>query len=241
MPKPTDDNQQDEPTTSSPVSMVTAVKVAGDWELDVLAIPFGSKDSDKQSFDAATDIMPGTFNTPLVAYQHGIAQGAKAYQGAPIVPGRVVPGSLTKQADGWHVRVVLDQAIQEARAIWEAAKRGAVAVSSGSIAHLARLDIGGKLHMYDKNKPGRIAVWPLAEISLWEMGNGNMNPANRYAYALPAMKAIYREAGIPFPDVSEVTNGVLPGPDLAAKRAGNRPEQIKAKLFLKRTAKRFEE
>jgi len=238
MPEPITDTKQEE---QIPNNLITAVKVAGDWELDVLAVPFGSKDSDNQQFDESTDVMPDTFSTPLVAYQHGIAQGAKAYQGAPIVPGRVVPGSLAKQADGWHVRVILDKAVKEAQAIWEAAKRGAVAVSSGSISHLARLNIGGKLHMYDKNKPGRIAVWPLAEISLWEMGNGNMNPANRYAYALPAMKAIYREAGLPFPDVSDATDGVLPGPDLAAKRAKSAEIQNKAKLILKRTAKRFEE
>ncbi len=218
----------------------SAVKLAGDWMLDVCAVPFGSKDSDGQTFDPSTDIMEGTFGSPLIAYQHGISQGAKSIQEKPIKLGHVEPGSLTKQGDGWHVRVILDKTIKQARDIYEAAKRGLVAVSSGSISHLARLDIGGKMHMYDKGKPGRIAVWPLAEISLWETGGGNMNPANRYAYALPAMKAIYREAGIPFPvvTVSSDTDGVLPQASIeAAKRARVRDIQAKAKLTLKRTAK----
>lgn len=220
--------------------MLIAVKAVSDWELDVNAVPF-SMDSDNQSFDERTDIMPDAFSTPLVAYQHGIAQGAKSFQEKPIVLGKVVPGSLTKQADGWHVRVILDKAIKQARDIMEAVKRGMVAVSSGSIAHLARLDIGGKLQMYDKNKPGRIAVWPLAEISLWEMDNGNVKPANRFAYALPAMKAIYRDAGLAFPDVASDTNGESPEASHdAVKRARVAAIKARTKQLLQKT-KRFEE
>lgn len=194
-----------------------AVKAVGDWELDVNAVPFDRRDSDNQFFDGATDIMPDVFSNPLIVYQHGISQGAKSYDARPLVIGRAVPGSLTKQADGWHIRVLLDKTIKQARDIWEAAKKGLVAVSSGSISHLARLDIGGKMHMYDKGKPGRIAVWALAEVSLWETGNGNMRPANRFAYALPAMKAIYREAGIPFPKLD--THGAASDVSRQARRA----------------------
>jgi hypothetical protein len=106
-----------------------------------------------------------------------------------------------------------------AKAIMDAAKLGLVAVSSGSISHLARLEVNGKKIMYEKDRPGRIAVWPFAEISLWESGNGNMQPANRFAVALPAMKAIYRDAGVPFPDVVVDTDGDLPEAKQAAKRA----------------------
>lgn len=180
-----------------------AVKVAGEWELDVLAVPFHSRDSDGQWFDENTDIMPEVFSTPLVVYQHGLAQGAKGLQDKPVIVGKSLPGTLKKQADGWHVRVLLDKAVKYARDIMEAAKRGAVAVSSGSIAHLARLDIGGKLVQYDKNRPGRIAVWALGEVSLWERGNGNMKPANPFAVALPVMKAMYRDAGVPFPEIKD--------------------------------------
>lgn len=178
-----------------------AVKAVGDWELDVTAIPFNSRDSDKQWFDDNTDIMHEAFSTPLVVYQHGIKQGGQVLDDRPLVIGKTVPGSLVKKFDGWHLRVILNQAIKQAKDIMDAAHRGFVAVSSGSIAHLARLDIGGKLQQYEKNKPGRIAVWALGEISLWERGNGNVNPANQFAVALPVMKAMYREAGLPFPEI----------------------------------------
>ena len=40
----------------------------GEWELDVLAIPFGGTDSDGQYFDADTDTMPDVFKTPAIVY-----------------------------------------------------------------------------------------------------------------------------------------------------------------------------
>lgn len=208
-----------------------AVKAVGDWELDVLAIPF-TKDSDGQWFDENTDIMEDTFQTPLVAYQHGIEQGAKEFQGKPVKLGAVVPGSLKRMADGWHIRVILDKAIQYAKNIMEAAKRGMVAVSSGSIMHLARLNVNGRNIMYEKNRPGGISVWPLAEVSLWELGNGNVKPANPSAYAMPlgAMKAIYREAGIPFP---EITDDVLPEAKKAVKQSRLRTTNLQSEKLLK--------
>lgn len=209
-----------------------AVKAVSDWELDVLAIPFGARDSDGQYFDANTDIMDSAFGTPLIVYQHGIEQGAKEYQSRPVIVGKSVPGTLNKQADGWHVRVILDKAVKYAKAIMDAAYKRMVAVSSGSIAHLARLEINGKAEQYHKDKPGRIAVWPLAEISLWELGNGNAKPASQFAMALPAMKAMYRDAGVPFPDVD--TGGGSSCADEAAKRA--RVEKIveEAKQYLQK-------
>lgn len=222
--------------------MIAAVKVAGDWEIDVNATPFNSTDSDGQYFDASTDIMPDAFQTPVIIYQHGIQQGAKGYQDKPIVIGRTVPGSLQKQADGWHIRVILDKTSEYARKVWEAVKNGVAAVSSDSISHLARLDVGNKQIMYEKNRKGRIAVWPLAGVSLWEKQSGNLQPASQSAYALPAMKAIYREAGIPFPDLSETTDGDLPeAAQAAAKRARSRAAQQKAKQILKQTRKWVEE
>lgn len=208
-----------------------AVKAVGDWELDVRAIPFNSLDSDRQYFDENTDIMPDEFKTPFIAYQHGVQQGAKAIQEKPIKLGKAVEGTLQKQPDGWHIRVVLDKAVKQAKDIMDAAYKGMVAVSSGSIAHLARLDVGGKLIQYEKNRPGRIAVWALSEVSLWEQGNGNAQPANRFAIALPAMKAIYREAGIPFPDID--TTGVSQATN-ALKRAEIEKIQARSKTILKK-------
>lgn len=212
-----------------------AVKAVGDWELDVLAIPFNSVDSDGQWFDNATDIMHEAFSTPLVVYQHGVKQGAKGLQDRPQVIGKAIPGSLEKRSDGWHVRVILDKAVSVAKAIMDAAYKGLVAVSSGSVSHLARLDVGGKLIQYEKDRPGRIAVWGLAEVSLWEKGNGNFKPANQFAVALPVMKAMYRDAGLPFPDITnpKPTDGGLPEASSdAAKRARREEILNKAKKLL---------
>jgi hypothetical protein len=221
-------------TSSGPA---VAVKAVGDWELDVVPVPFGSsdnRDSDKQWFDHMTEIMEDVYSTPLVLYQHGVEQGAKDFQARPKAIGKSVPGSLEKRSDGWHVRVILNKAMKVAKDIMDAARKGLVAVSSDSISHIARLEVNGKLINYEKNRPGRIAIWPLAGFSLWELGNGNFQPSNRQAIALPVMKAMYRDAGIPFPEIkqSEFTDGVLPEADEAAKRA--RKEEIirKAKQIL---------
>jgi len=195
---------------------IIAIKAVGDWELEVRVLPF-TKDSDGQWFDANTDIMDEAFSTPLAIYQHGVKQGAKGLDGKPVIIGKSVSGSLEKRADGWYIRVILNNAIKQAKDIMDAAWKGLVAVSSDSIAHLARLDIGGKLIPYEKNRPGRIAVWPLAGFSLWEKGGGNFSPANHSAIALPAMKAIYRDAGIAFPEIT--SDDVLPEAQSAAKRA----------------------
>lgn len=205
------------------------IKAVGDWELDVLAIPFGSRDSDGQWFDDRTDIMHEQFQTPLAVYQHGIAQGAKRLDEKPVIVGKTVAGSLKRELDGWHVRVILDKLVEHAKNIMDAARKGLVAVSSGSIAHLARLDAGDKLIQYEKNRPGRIAVWPLAEVSLWEKDNGNVEPANQFAYALPAMKAMYREAGIPFPELD--TGGGADAEEVK-RRARVKELQIKSKVML---------
>lgn len=206
-----------------------AIKAIGEWELDVRVLPF-TKDSDGQWFDENTDIMQDAFNTPLVIYQHGVKQGAKGIDNKPVVLGASVQGSLEKRTDGWYVKVILNKALKQAKDIMDAAWKGLVAVSSDSIAHLARLDIGGKLIPYEKNRPGRIAVWPLAGFSLWEKGNGNFAPANHSAIALPAMKAIYREAGLAFPEIT--SDGVLPEAEEAAKRARIQKAVAQAKKIL---------
>lgn len=220
-------------TISYPASNeVMAVKAVGDWELDVLAIPFNSADSDDQWFDEYTDIMSHKFSAPLVIYQHGVKQGAKGMEEKPVVLGKVVPGSLAKQLDGWHVRVILDKSVKYAKAVMDAVHKRAVAVSSDSVGHLARLEINGKMVPYEKNKRGRIAVWPFAGVSLWELGGGNFKPANRTAFALPAMKAIYRDAGIPFPEITDA--GLTERSDEPARRARIDAIKTKSKQILAR-------
>lgn len=210
-----------------------AVKAVGDWTLEVLAVPFGSRDSDGQWFDDRTEIWEKAFSTPLAVYQHGIKQGAKQLDEKPQVIGSSRPGSLHKEVDGWHLLIDLDSSKEISKTVMDAAWKGNLAVSSGSILHLSRLDIGGKLIQYEKNRPGRIAVWPLGEVSIWEKSNGNMQPANQYAMALPAMKAIYRAAGVRFPDIDD-THGATPeANELVEKRARIAKAKEQSKKFIK--------
>lgn len=209
---------------------------SGEWVLDVLAAPFDRRDSDQQTFDSATDFMLDDFHQPVILYHHGVMPGSKELQKKPEVIGKAQ--SVTVKSDGVHVRVILNKALEWAQRVWEAAKRGLAVASSDSISHWSRLDIGGgKLIMYEKNRAGRIAVWPLAGLSLWDRVEGNFQPASRYALALPAMKAIYREAGIRFPDVANDTDGVLLEADEAAKRARIVAIKTKSKQILAKSQK----
>jgi len=197
-----------------------AVKAVGDWEIDITALPYNVQDSDSQWFDYDTDTMTDTFTNPAIFYHHGIKPGMKGPEDKPIIIGKAM--SMEKRADGFHIRAILDQSLEYARRVWNAVKNGSVAVSSDSIAHLARLEVGGKRIMYEKNRPGRIAVWPLAGISLWDTVEGNFRAASRNAIALPAMKAIYRNAGIEFPEIAPDTTG----DGQAKKRARRRAEIV---------------
>jgi hypothetical protein len=206
-----------------------AVKAVGDWELEVRAVPFG-RDSDGQTFDAQTDYMLDTFSSPAIIYHHGVEPGAKNLENKPVIIGKTV--GVEKRSDGIYLRVILDKTIEYARRVWEAAKKGIAVASSDSISHLARLDVAGKRIMYEKNRPGRIAVWPLAGVSLWDRVAGNFTPASHNAIALPAMKAIYRDGKLPFP--AKDTNGGGPEARSAERRAEIKAILAKADEILNR-------
>jgi hypothetical protein len=211
-----------------------AVKAVGDWEIDITALPYSSLDSDGQWFDTRTDTMADSFPLPAIFYHHGVKPGSKGIDDKPVVIGKAT--SIEKRADGLHVRAILDKANEYARRVWIAIKNGLAAVSSDSITHLARMDVNGKRVMWEKDKPGRIAVWPLAGVSLWDMVEGNFRPASRKAIALPAMKAIYREAGLPFP-VLDDTTGAAQAETMARRRAEIIEKSNKLLLKLKSKGK----
>jgi len=172
-----------------------AVKVAGDWELDVLGVPFGGpnggKDDDGEYFSEKTNLHLDRFADPLVMYYHGYGDNGEP-AGEPQVIGKVA--SHEKRSDGVWFRVILDKASEFARRVWEGAKDGMARASSGSINHLVR-----------KADDGEILNWPMAELSLFETSTGKQ-PANGYAVALPVLKAIYTQAGHEWPQ--EITEDI---------------------------------
>ena len=170
------------------------VKAIGDWELDVLGIPFGGpnagKDAHGEYFSAKTDLELNSVK-PLIHYYHGYDETGKP-QGKPEKIGMVKGYDV--RSDGVWWRVALDKASKFAQRVWDAAKRGIAAASSGTAEHLRRV-----------TKEGEIVYWPVFELSLFDTENGKL-PANSYAVALPALKAVYEQAGVSLPDILRETS-----------------------------------
>jgi hypothetical protein len=174
-----------------------SIAVKGDFELDVLGLPFGGpyagKDSQGQWFDDKTQFHADKFGLPPVVYYHSFGPDGKPAS-SPVYLGRAVK-RWRDQAGEWF-RVVLDDTIDLAKRVIDAAKQGTARASSGGIAHLCRYD-----------KDGHIREWPVAELSLFDTGEGR-KPANPYAVAVPAMKAVWEQAGIALPEnIDEPTSG----------------------------------
>jgi len=165
-----------------------AVKASGDWELDVLGVPFGGpnggKDSDGEYFAPDTKTHTDSYTSPPVVYYHGFSPEGKP-MGEPAIIGKVT--KIWNDAKGWWYHVVLDKVSEFATRIWNSAREGKARASSGSIAHLVR-----------KAPDGKIVNWPVVELSLID-ADGKRQPANQYAVAMPAAQKLYKSAGIELP------------------------------------------
>ena len=189
--------------------MIT-VKAAGDWELDVLGVPFGGpgdRDSYGEYFSPETRLHDDKFPLPPIVYYHGYDPKTKKPTGQPEYIGKAI--SREARADGVWYRVVLDKASQLARRVWQAAKEGLAVASSGSVQHLARI-----------GQDGRILEWPVAELSIWD-NDGTRPQANRHAVALPVLKMMYQQAGIDLPvDIEPEPEAEAEGPGGQSAKAG---------------------
>jgi hypothetical protein len=209
--------------------LITTIKAVNDWTLDVLAIPFGGpnggKDSQGEFFDKDTNFYFDKFASPMITYYHSYTPDGKP-QGDPEVIGKAV-GREVKE-DGVWVRVMLDKASQYAKRVWEAAKQKMAAASSGTIEHIRRADL-----------TGRIRHWPFVELALFDTGP-DRQPANTYAVAIPAIKSIYEQAGRLWPEfLDDDPEAKAKGSDGQSAEAESYREiqtikraQLKAKAFL---------
>ncbi len=198
-----------------------------EYEIDILGIPFGgptSKDSDGEWFSPETKLHLDKFPTPPLVYFHG-RHGKGEPSPSPVYVGKTTGYEI--RPDGVWFRGVLDKAIAEARKVWEAAKEGMAAASSGSIAHLARV-----------SPTGHITEWPVAELSVFDTANGR-NPANRYAVVLPQLKAMYATGGISLPDDIDPTQEG-DGAEAASKAADATPGEDTEQSTHQPSAKRQE-
>lgn len=167
--------------------MKYTIKAVGDWEIEILAVPFGdssTKDSDGEYFTKNTNLHLDKYPLPPLVYFHGW-DDPKKQSPEPAYIGKTI--SYEIRSDGVWFRGVLDKANRFAQRVWEAVRKNAARASSGSVAHLVR-----------KAKDGMIQHWPLAEISVFDLEDGK-RPANQHAIAVPVLKAVYETAGIQFP------------------------------------------
>lgn len=169
------------------------VKAVGDWELDVLAVPYGGpnqgRDAAGEYFNKDTNLYLDKFDNPIVSYYHGFDPDGRP-QGEPEEIGEVI--SRESKEDGLWVRVLLDKASEYATRVWEAAKEGVARASSGTIEHIRRVA-----------RDGLITHWPFVELALFDT-EGSRQPANDYAVALPVLKAAYKQAGRKWPDIQDL-------------------------------------
>lgn len=173
------------------MSHVFAIKSDDDaWELDVLGVPFGGhnngRDVDGEYFSPQTKLYLDRYGTVPVVYYHGLDANTGRPSSEPQYIGKTTRYEV--KADGVWFRVALDKANDYAARVWAAARQGIAKASSGSIEHLRRVA-----------QDGHITHWPVAELSIFD-AVGNRQPANQYAVALPAAKAVYAQAGISLPD-----------------------------------------
>ena len=200
--------------------MTITVKAAGDWELEVLGVPFGGpfdRDSDGEYFDKDTNLHMDRYPNPAVHYYHGYDPDGNP-QGMPEEIGEIKATEVRE--DGVWYRVLLDKASEFAKRVMAAAKKGLARASSGSVEHL-----------YRAAQDGHIENWPLIELSLFDMGeSGERRPANSYAVAVPVMKALFDRAGIPYPD--NLTRSEAKAKGEQQRAAAVSRSKLRARLYL---------
>jgi len=207
----------------------TAVKALGEWELEVLGVPFGTRDSkdiDGQFFSERTKAYLENYENVPVFYYHGNNPDGRTVQAEPELIGKAEYARTDKQ--GHWFKVTLDSAKKLAKRIWEAAKNGIARASSGSLSHLVRVA-----------QSGEILSWPVAELSLIDVGGGRC-PANPLAIATPVIKAGYEQAGLQYPvitsDEDDNANPANP-PEGAAEAAMTAAQSEGAKAAVKKSTK----
>jgi hypothetical protein len=170
------------------------VRVKGHRELEVLGAPYGGhingKDADGEYFSENTDFMLDLGERRPALYLHGkTPRGTNALQ--PPVIGKAT--ASRRDTEGLWFDVALGEG-QLADRVWEAAQIGKARASSGAVNYLVR-----------RSKDGEILSWPLAELSVFDTGQGRQ-PANQLASV--SLKSVFDNAGIEMPE-SFVKSGEL--------------------------------
>lgn len=163
-----------------------AIKAVGQWTLDV-RVAFGSparKDAHGEWFDDQTDFAEEHYPMPPAVYYHGHGED-KRPERKPDYLGKAT--QRTVKADGIWYRVELNPAKPRSAKMMQAAREGKAVASPGTIHHMIR-----------RAPNGHLEHWPIVELSIFDTYDGQ-RPANPYSVAIPAIKAVYTEAGLALP------------------------------------------
>lgn len=147
--------------------------------IDVLYIPFGKKDYDKQTFTKDTVFRKEDKIVPGVLDFHGAAFG-----GSPEDVGEVV--KRWTDDEGKWATILLDINHENWSKYVDAATKGSLYVSPGAIEGYFSWD-----------ESGFITDWATGEISLI-IADGTKRPKNWYAIAKPRSEAIMKAAHVPY-------------------------------------------
>ena len=181
------------PELPAPEMIEGLVKAAGEWELDILANPYGGpengKDKHGEYFSAKTKFHEERLPHPPIVHYHGYGDDKKP-EGLPVFLG--IPTKRWTDALGVWYRATLDQTVARSKDMMAAAQKGTLRASTGVVLATHRIN----------KATGEILSWMNGEISLFDTATGKQ-PANSYAVALPAMKALYEQAGITLPDFTD--------------------------------------
>ena len=205
------------------VRVKAIVDDSGDWHLEILGVPFygpdNGKDLDGEYFDDRTQVHEDVYKVIPVNYFHAMDPKTGRPGGNPEYIGKAE--YLRKDSRGHWYRVILDKTKAAASTVWEAAKKMMAAASSESLPNLVRTE-----------RDGRITNWPVAGMAVLDVQEGRV-PVNGYAVAIPMMKAIYQDAGIPFPDVEQAPSNVSEA-QKAVRLANQKQAQERAQNLLKK-------
>jgi hypothetical protein len=159
---------------------------AGDDVVEGLLCPFYVTDTFNTRFTPRTAFHLSMFPDgarPLM-WHHGLDEETGA---TPV--GRIT--QLWQTSQGLMMRAALDRAGTAFRKVRDAIKKGAVGLSSGSLAHLVSID----------HQTGEILQWPVIEGSLTPAPACAAAVITRHTVRADAVRAHYRAAGLPVPDL----------------------------------------
>ena len=176
---------------------VRAIKTDdGKRVLDILAAPFGSPsnlDRLGQYLSARTDFMIEVGDRRPALYLHGYSPKKRQMD----KPQKVGVAEVIRVDDqGLWMRTELDDSELSDRT-WDAAKEGKARASTGSVNYLAR----PRNRADGSPTPGEVTCWPIAEISVWDAGDGRI-PVSDDAVVLP-LRALFDLCEIEIPELFE--------------------------------------